>query len=231
MAADIVLVPGFMQGASSWAAVLARIGRRYRAHALDHRERDFEGRLAEIEAAARPGAALVGYSLGGRLALHAALRGSDRPGRFGGLVILGASAGIAEPGERAQRRADDLELAAWIERNPIEAVVDRWERLPALAGQPPELVAAQRADRLSHEPAQLAELLRTAGQGVLEPVWDRLATIDIPILALAGERDPRYLAAAERMADLAPDARVNQILGAGHAAHLEQPVAFTDALL
>lgn len=229
--ADVVLVPGFMQGARSWEPVLVRIGRRYRAHALEHRAHDLEGRLVEIEAATRRGAALVGYSLGGRLALRAALRAADDPGRFGALVTLGATPGIEDARERAQRRAADEELATWVESSAIEDVVAYWERIPALAGQVPELVVAQRADRLGHDPARLAKLLRSAGQGVLKPVWDRLEALETPLLALAGQRDPRYAAAAERMAAAAPRSRCATIPDAGHAAHLERPDAFAAALL
>jgi len=228
---EIVLVPGFMQGSRSWSAVLARISRSYRAVALEHQAHDFEGRLVEIEAATAAGAALVGYSLGGRLALHVALRAADEPGRFGALVTLGTSAGIEDPAERAERRASDDRLAAWIERSPIGAVVDRWEQTPALAGQPPEVVAAQRADRIAHDPARLAELLRSAGQGAVEPLWHRLPALQTPLLALAGDRDPRYAEAAERMRALAPHGRARTIPAAGHAAHLEQPDAFAAALL
>jgi len=229
--ADVVLVPGFMQGARSWEPVLVRIGRRYRAHALEHRAHDLEGRLVEIEAATRRGATLVGYSLGGRLALRAALRAADDPGRFGALVTLGATPGIEDARERAQRRAADEELATWVESSAIEDVVAYWERIPALAGQVPELVVAQRADRLGHDPARLAELLRSAGQGVIDPVWDHLEALATPLLALAGQRDPRYLAGAERMAALATNGRARAIAGAGHAAHLERPDAFVAALL
>lgn len=92
-------------------------------------------------------------------------------------------------------------------------------------------MAAQRADRLAQDPACLAELLRSAGQGMLEPIWPRLAELDTPLLALAGERDPRYRSAAERIATLAPRAQALAIPGAGHAAHLEQPAAVAAALL
>ena len=228
---EIVLVPGFMQGGRSWAAVTARIDRRYRALALDHRAHDFGGRLREIEAAAAPRAALVGYSLGGRLVLHAALRAATQAGRYGAVVLVGASAGIEDPVKRSQRRADDERLAAWIEGQPVEAVVDRWERTPALAGQPAEMVAAQRADRLAHDPARLAELLRSAGQGTLVPVWERLRGLGAPLLALAGDRDTGYVEAAERLAALAPRGHARTIPNAGHAAHLEQTDAFAAALL
>jgi 2-succinyl-6-hydroxy-2,4-cyclohexadiene-1-carboxylate synthase len=228
--ADVVLVPGFMQSSRSWQPVLERIGRRYRARGLEHRTHDFVGRLAEIEAAVPRGAAVVGYSLGGRLVLHAALRAADDSNRFACVVILGASAGIEDRDERAERRRADERLAEWIEATSIEEVVAHWERIPTLAAQDPDLIAAQRADRLTRSPRALATLLRSAGQGAVEPVWHRLGELRAPLLALAGERDHRYLAAARRLAVAVPFGRAGAVPGAGHAAHLERPDAFSAAL-
>lgn len=201
---------------------------RYPSTCLDFRSHTLEGRIAEVRAALGPGDVAVGYSMGGRLALHAALR---RPmPELGALVPVGASAGIEDEGERAARRGADEDLAAWIEAQPIAAVVRRWERQPVFASQPKALVAAQRRGRLSHDPVQLAMLLRTAGQGACPPLWERLAELRAPLLAVAGERDERYVAAARRMATLAPRGRAAVVPGAGHAPQLEAPEA-TAALL
>lgn len=216
-----------MQHADAWSPIAAAVGERYPVKLLDFGTWTFERRLAEIRGAGE-GAVLVGYSMGGRLALHA---GARWPDAFAGLVLLGASAGIEDPGERTRRRVADDELATWIETHPIEEVVTRWERNPVFASQPPALVTAQRAGRLAHEPAALAQLLRSAGQGALEPVWDELRALPMPILALAGEDDPRYVAAAERIAAEAPDALARTIPGAGHAAQLEDPDAVAAVLL
>jgi 2-succinyl-6-hydroxy-2,4-cyclohexadiene-1-carboxylate synthase len=185
--------------------------------ALDFTTWTFEERIAELLAATEPGDALVGYSMGGRLALHAALRA---PGRFGSLALIGVSAGVHNPDER--RRADER-LAAWIEGHSIEEVVERWERQPVFATQSEALRSRQRAGRLSHDPRDLARLLRSAGQGATPPVWDRLGELRMPVLLMAGEHDDRYVAAAHRMAAGIPRARVEVIPGAGHAPHLEQP--------
>jgi 2-succinyl-6-hydroxy-2,4-cyclohexadiene-1-carboxylate synthase len=193
---------------------------------LDFETWTFEERLAELEAFA--GAVLVGYSMGGRLALHAAVA---HPDAFAGLIVVGASAGIADPDERRRRRAADLELAAWIETHSIEDVVARWERNPVFASQPTALVDSQRAGRLAHEPAALARLLRSAGQGALEPLGDRLGSLPMPVLALAGENDSTYEAAARRIASLVPRGRAGVIAGAGHAAHLEAPDAVRKAIV
>jgi len=227
----VVFVPGFMQPAEAWREVARRLPQRYPSVLLDHREHEREGRLAEIAAAAgKVGgpAVLCGYSLGGRLALHAAVRDPDR---YAGLVVLGSSAGIAEPTARAARAEADEKLAAWMETQPIEEIVAIWERQPLFADQTDKLVEAQRPGRLDQDPRSLALLLRTAGQGTMEPIWGRLATLDIPILALAGARDERYRRASRKIAAEAPNGYAAVVEHAGHAAHLQRPDDFADALV
>jgi 2-succinyl-6-hydroxy-2,4-cyclohexadiene-1-carboxylate synthase len=216
----VLFIPGFMQRGDAWRPVAELLPERYPSTLLDHREHSLEGRLAEIAAAAEDGAVLAGYSLGGRLALRAALRDPDR---YAGLVTVGATAGIDEPSMRSARAEADDRLAAWMEAAPIEDIVAIWERQPLFADQSEQLVEEQRAGRLSHDPAGLAMLLRTAGQGVLEPVWHELLMLDLPVLAIAGARDEGYVAAAERIADVAPRGRAAIVEGAGHAPQLQRP--------
>ena len=223
-----MFVPGFMQRGDAWAPVAGRVAERYPTLCLDFETHTLGGRLDELRAAAPPGSAVVGYSMGGRLALQLAAR---EPERFAVLVTVGSSAGIEDPSEREQRLAADLELAAWMESATIEDVVARWESHPVFAGQRPELVQAQHPGRLSHDPADLAKLLRSAGQGAVEPVWDRIASLPMPLLAIAGERDERYAAAARRLAALAPRGSARLVPGAGHAAHLERPDAVAGLVL
>ena len=215
----VLFVPGFMQRGSAWAPVAELLPKRYPSTLLDHREHSFEGRLAEI-AAEGEGAVLCGYSLGGRLAIHAALRD---PARYAGLVTVGATAGIDEPGARAERALADEKIAAWMETASIEDVVAVWERQPLFADQSEALVEAQREGRLRHDPAELALLLRSAGQGALDPVWYELGRLELPWLALAGARDERYPAAARRIVREAANARAELVPEAGHAAQLQQP--------
>ena len=131
---------------------------------------------------------------------------------------------------RVQRAEADEKLASWIEAMPIEDTVSLWERQPLFADQSDSLVEAQRPGRLSHDPRALALLLRTAGQGVLEPVWHELSRLELPLLAIAGARDEGYTAAAKRMAQLAPNARAVIVEDAGHAAHLQQPERVAEAI-
>lgn len=218
----VLFIPGFMQRGDAWRPVAELLPERYPSRLLDHAEDSFEGRMGEILAAAGEPApsVLVGYSLGGRLALRAALRS---PESFDAVVVVGATAGIEEGPMRTQRVEADEKLASWIEAMPIEDIVGLWERQPLFADQSESLVEAQRPGRLSQDPRSLALLLRTAGQGALEPVWHELRTLELPLLAIAGARDEGYTAAAKRLAAAAPNARAAIVEDAGHAAHLQRP--------
>ena len=222
----IVFVPGFMQPGAAWAAVAERLPERYPSVLLEHSEHTFEGRLAEI-AEAGEGAVVCGYSLGGRLALRAAMRD---PARYAGLVTVGASAGVEAPGTRAARAEADAKLAAWMETQDIEQIVAVWERQPLFADQSDALVEEQRPGRLAQDPRALALLLRTAGQGALEPVWQELHSLRTPVLAIAGALDERYCDAARRIARSVPDGRAAIVELAGHAPQLQRPDEVAAAL-
>ncbi len=214
----VLFIPGFMQRGDAWRPVAELLPERYPSRLLDHAEHSFEGRMREILSS--PASVLVGYSLGGRLALRAALRSPDS---VTAVVLVGATAGIEDGPMRVQRAEADEKLASWIEVMPIEDVVSLWERQPLFADQSDLLVEEQRPGRLSQDPRSLALLLRTAGQGRLEPVWDELHSFELPLLAIAGARDDGYSAAAKRIASVAPNARAAIVEEAGHAAHLQQP--------
>ncbi len=224
----VAFLPGFAQRADAWASVADRVGQKYRSLAIDFSTWTFDGRLREIADRVDDGDAVVGYSMGGRLALAAALR---RPGKFGALILVGTSAGIEDQEARTERRLADEELADWIEEHSIEEFAERWEAQPVFASQPPELVMAQRPGRLAHDPSRLAQLLRSAGQGMFDPVWHRLEEIDCPVLAVAGELDSKYADASYRIAERVKHGRARLIPGAGHAPQLEQPGEFAAVLL
>jgi 2-succinyl-6-hydroxy-2,4-cyclohexadiene-1-carboxylate synthase len=161
---------------------------------------------------------LVGYSMGGRIALHAAF--TLKPRR---LILVGASPGLANAEERtARRRADDA-LADRIEQIGIEAFATEWGAQPLFEGQPERVRAAAYADRLRNTPHGLANALRGLGTGVMEPLWDRLPELDLPVTLIAGERDEKFRSIAERMRERLPRAELTVVPGAGHAAQLERP--------
>jgi 2-succinyl-6-hydroxy-2,4-cyclohexadiene-1-carboxylate synthase len=169
----------------------------------------------------------VGYSMGGRLCLHLALA---RPDLVEGLIVLGATAGIDDPGERAARREADEALAADLERGGLDAFLDRWLANPLFAGLDP--ASAGLDDRRRNTVRGLAQSLRRAGTGTQEPLWDRLGELTVPVLVVAGERDEKFAAHGRRMAGaIGTSATFATVPGAGHPAHLEQPAAFVAILL
>ena len=222
----VVLVHGFTQTSGAWGAVAERMGGRRQVVRVDLPGHGGSGgvRVGFAEAASLVGAAggvgaYVGYSLGGRLCLRLAL---DRPDLVRALVLVGASPGVADPAARAERRAADEALAEGIERDGVEAFLDRWLAGPLFATLPAEL--AGRADRLANTPQGLAYALRRLGAGAQEPLWDRLAGLGPPALLVAGALDAKFAAIAREMTTaIGPAARVALVPGAGHAAHLERP--------
>jgi len=170
--------------------------------------------------------ALLGYSMGGRTALHIALR---HPKRVSALVLESASPGISDPAERAARVRSDEELADRIERDGIEMFVDYWQSLPLWESQerlPEAQKAALRAQRLRNSKVGLANSLRGMGAGAQEPLMDRLPQISVPTLFLAGALDSRYVGLARAMSERVAGSEVRIIPDAGHAAHFERPEAF-----
>jgi 2-succinyl-6-hydroxy-2,4-cyclohexadiene-1-carboxylate synthase len=228
VAPTVVLLHGFTQTRRSWRRTVQALGGRYRALAPDlpghgqsaHRVASFDACTAYVRALAPPRFSLAGYSMGGRVALHAALALRDRLEQ---LVLIGASPGLAEATERAARRAADDALADRIEAIGVEAFAREWAAQPLFAGQPERVAAAAHADRLRNTAEGLAAALRGLGTGAMDPLWDRLPELTIPVTLLVGERDEKFRAIAERMAARLPDARLTIVPGAGHAAHLERP--------
>jgi 2-succinyl-6-hydroxy-2,4-cyclohexadiene-1-carboxylate synthase len=170
--------------------------------------------------------ALLGYSMGGRLALHLALAAQER---FWAFVFESASPGIRNEEERASRRTADRLLADSIGTDGIAAFVDRWQAQALFASQlnlPAEVQAWQRQRRLAQSPLGLANSLRGMGAGRQDYLLPRLHELKAPTLLMAGALDDRYAALTGLMATEVKGSRTHIIQDAGHAAHLEKPDEF-----
>jgi 2-succinyl-6-hydroxy-2,4-cyclohexadiene-1-carboxylate synthase len=192
-------------------------------YGVDHAVRDVLAVLDKLEAG---DVTLIGYSMGGRLALHVALAA---PERVRALVLESASPGIIQTTEREARARDDEALAEAIEREGVDAFVARWEALPLFASQaslPAEARDGLRAQRRANSAVGLANSLRGMGAGTVPPVWERLGEIRMPVLLIAGALDSKYVTIARDMARRLPDALLDVVAHAGHAVHLEQPHDF-----
>ncbi len=176
--------------------------------------------------------ALVGYSMGGRVALHIALACPDR---VVALALIGARAGIDDPAERDERIAADEALASRIESEGVEWFADYWADRPLFASQRHRLSAEQRAglraQRLACDPRGLAFSLRGMGAGAVESIGCRLGELSMPCALVVGEDDTKFAAIAHEMAAVMPRAEVCLIPDAGHATHLEAPYTTAAAVI
>jgi 2-succinyl-6-hydroxy-2,4-cyclohexadiene-1-carboxylate synthase len=234
---DLVLLHGFTQTGRSWQAIVHALAGRYRPATPDlpghgnfagRRPASFTACDAYLRALTDGGPfTLVGYSMGGRVALHTALSLGDRVRR---LVLIGASPGIADARERAARAADDAALADRIEAIGIDAFVREWGAQPLFAGIPRGVAEFIDADRRRNTADGLAAALRGLGTGVMPSLWDRLGELPMPVDLVVGERDEKFGAIAAQMAERLPEARVHTVAGAGHVVHLEVPGAVVELL-
>jgi 2-succinyl-6-hydroxy-2,4-cyclohexadiene-1-carboxylate synthase len=223
-----VLVHGFTQTGRSWGRVADDLATDHEVvlpdapgHGGSALVRADLWRAGELLGAFGP-ATFVGYSMGGRCCLHTALRWPERVER---LVLLGATAGIDDDGERAARRASDDELADSIERDGVDAFLARWLAQPLFARLPDD--PTDRATRATNTAAGLASSLRLAGTGTQEPTWHRLGALAMPVLVLAGALDTKFVALGERLAaGIGANATFATVPDAGHAAHAERPATF-----
>lgn len=166
---------------------------------------------------------LLGYSMGGRVALHLALAA---PARIESLILESTSPGIEDEAERRARVRSDESLAQLLDRDGLEPFIDHWERIPLFASQarlPAEARASLREQRLAGSAPGLANSLRGAGAGQQDSLWDRLDSLTMPALLLAGALDAKYCAIASCMAAIMPRAQMVIVPEAGHAVHLEAP--------
>lgn len=242
----VVLLHGFSGSSADWAEITPKLRAMGRAvvavdlaghgrsqttddparYSMAETVRDLDAIAATLGLAK---ADWLGYSMGGRVALHFALL---YPGRVRSLILESASAGIEDADSRERRRHADDALAARIEERGVEWFADYWGTLPLFETQwelPPATLQALRARRLANNTRGLAHSLREIGQGAHAYVGSLLPELR-GTLFLAGERDLKYVEVARRASSAVPGARCVIVPGAGHTVHLEAPDAFAETL-
>jgi 2-succinyl-6-hydroxy-2,4-cyclohexadiene-1-carboxylate synthase len=229
----LALVHGFAQNRRCWGPVADDLSD---DHELVLVDAPGHGASSGYFAGLRTGARLIadqggtatylGYSMGGRFVLHLALA---NPQLVRGLVLVGATAGIEDPAERAARAERDELLAQRLEAEGLEAFLAEWLAQPLFVGL--DEAVQFRHERLDNTVDGLANSLRQAGTGTQDPLWGRLGRIEVPVLVVAGGDDEKFSAEARRIVDaIGPNATLAIVSGAGHAAHLERPDEFLAAL-
>jgi len=164
---------------------------------------------------------LVGYSMGGRLALAFLAR---HPDRVRGAVLIGASPGLRTARERAERRAWDRALAERLETSDFRSFLEAWYDQPLFAGMKTLPAHSELIERrLGGHPRAIAEVAVPLGLGQQPSLWDELGQVRVPIVYVAGERDDRYVAIGRELMATARGARLEIVPGASHAVHAFAP--------
>ena len=241
----LVLLHGFTGSAESWSAHIEALAARFRVVRIDlpghgrtpvlSVERcaftrvgdDLASILARVVDVP---AHLLGYSMGGRLALYTAL---THPDRVRTLILESASPGLESAAERGARRDADEALAERILAQGVPAFIDAWEKLPLFATHarlPQSIRDAQRHQRLASDADGLAISLRAMGTGVQPSLWAHLSDLQAPTLLITGDEDAKFTSVAQRMAAAMPNATHRQIIHSGHTPHLEQLNAFLESV-
>lgn len=229
----LVLAHGFTQNARCWGEFGEACSQRFDVLAVDAPGHGWSGadtadlnEAGDLIVAAGGPSHYVGYSMGGRMLLHAALRNTI--GEIRSLVLIGATAGIESDAERAERRALDAERAAQITAMGTRAFVEQWLAMPMFAHLTDEQSAKER--RFENAPEGLAASLLHCGTGMQEPLWDQLSDLSMPVLVIAGTKDNKFTSLGQRIAaEIGSNASFVAVEG-GHAVHLENPLETAEVI-
>jgi 2-succinyl-6-hydroxy-2,4-cyclohexadiene-1-carboxylate synthase len=239
----LLMLHGFTGSSQNWESIMPALSERYQVVSVDllgHGRTDAPTdpvRYAMPQAAADLIAIadylnldrfhLLGYSMGGRLALYTAIHYAKR---VQALILESSSPGLATEVERSARIDNDNALADRIERAGIETFVNFWESIGLWESQrslSSEVRQRVRHLRLQNNAVGLANSLRGMGTGQQPSLWDHLQSITIPVLLLTGELDTKFEALNDQMnAHIRSSVRTT-IATAGHTVHLEKPTQYT----
>ena len=232
MSTPVVLLHGFLGRGADWRGVRAGLPEAWdvrvpdlpghgRATGLPPGAHTMDAAADRVLDGAGGPVDVVGYSMGGRLALHLAV---TRPEAVRRVVVVSGSPGLPSPDARASRRALDADRAAEITAD-LPGFLDRWYRAPLWHTLPDGLRQRLTADRAAHnDPAGLATSLAGMGTGAQPSHWDALAGLRVPVRAVAGARDSKFVEVARRMAEAGPVVPV-VVPDAGHMLTAEAPAA------
>jgi|688.fasta_scaffold21188_3 2-succinyl-6-hydroxy-2,4-cyclohexadiene-1-carboxylate synthase len=224
---DIAFVHGFTQTSQSWKPLVSRFRTPLHSQLIDapghglssDGQRNLWESGQDIIDTMNTGV-LVGYSMGARMCLHAALLGSTK---IESLILLSGTAGIRDSSERLQRQIADNHLADHIHEIGVPAFLEEWLKKPMFAGLHHD--QSDFVDRCRNTQDGLSHSLRNAGVGTQEPLWERLVEIHVPVLLIAGDRDQKFVHLAQEMHELIPQSTLCIISEAGHSVHLENPAS------
>lgn len=237
----IVMLHGFMGSGADWAAVAERIGGYVIAPDLPGHGASLRDDSAEftMPAAANSIIALLdqlnishcillGYSMGGRLALYLA---THYPDRFTKLILESSSPGIDNSAERSARKTWDTQIAQSLISQSLIAFLSDWYAMPLFNTfrQHPDYAQAF-ARRMQNDPQQLALSMQMMGTGSQPSLWDAWARLSVETLLVVGELDTKYVGISADMQQRNPSAQRVVLSGLGHNTHFEDADRFANAV-
>jgi len=223
----LVFLHGFMGAADDWQAIRAELAEFPTAAVELRPAADWSSGVDKLLAELPPDAVLIGYSMGARLALACVLAS---PERFAGLVFVSGSPGIEDAALRRARDEHDRQVAENLRQRPRASFLQVWYRQSVFASLTPALREAEIERKLARCGRHWPDLLRTYSVGRQPNYWPQLPGIPIPVLAMAGELDPRYVRNMERFALVCARCESCIVPNAGHLVPREQPEAFVQAV-
>ncbi|PSB01015.1 2-succinyl-6-hydroxy-2,4-cyclohexadiene-1-carboxylate synthase [Merismopedia glauca CCAP 1448/3] len=187
-----------------------------------------EGLLEFLKSLNIPKCILIGYSMGGRLALYLALH---FPTYFSHIILESASPGLKTPEEREDRVQTDLKLAEELENQNLSSFLTKWYNQPLFASikQNPDFDRMLER-RLQNNPQELAKALRNLSTGLQPSLWSKLKSNPIPLLLIVGELDRKFIGINNEMLSLCQVARLEIVSNCGHNVHLEKVDLFGEKI-
>ena len=240
----IIFLHGFLGSGSDWLPMARQLSQDYCCMMLDlpgHGKAGFQqiplnegffektvDALAELlKESPSPLNYLVGYSMGGRLALALLLRYQEL---FTKAVIVSASPGLRTIKEQIERQEHDEKIVRKIERN-FEGFIDAWYDQPLFSTLKHHSIFKEvESERKINDPRNLALGLRVLGTGRQGSQWEALQDNRVPVRFFAGEKDDRYVEIGHQMVKLCPGSDLEIFPLCGHTLQLENKELFLDRL-
>lgn len=171
---------------------------------------------------------LVGYSMGGRLALYLSCLFAQK---FLSVLLVSASPGLENESERFLRRHQDAVFADVLDSEDWPTVLKQWYEQPLFATfKTCKSFNAIFQRRLQNCPHQLAQALQALGTGAQPSLWSALPSLQMPVTLVVGALDLKFVQINQRMAAQIPLALLQVVPGCGHVVHAENLAAFIAVL-
>jgi 2-succinyl-6-hydroxy-2,4-cyclohexadiene-1-carboxylate synthase len=227
---SLLLLHGFMGSSSDFRHAIFTFSKYFHCICVDlpgHGQtliddHDFVSTAEQILAIAPDNCYLLGYSLGGRLAMYLALH---YPDRWQKVILESASFGLSTAEMRQERQRQDHAIARKLRQPDLDfaAFIQSWYQQAVFTGinkHPdfPELIIS----RSNNNPLSLARSLETMGLGQQPYLGELLKTNKIPLLILVGQQDIKFVEIGQQIANLCPQAELRIIPNCSHNIHFQQ---------